>query len=252
MYGSNRSGKQTNEFWCPRGPFGNRGLSNTILELSLKTFGNGFSINGPYRNIGYVGKSSKFSENHTRYRGEYAQGYGGRGGTYYDRDHIYPSRKTDTLGIQYQYVKPSVLSTKGMLETKYKWINNGTFPNYIVNSAFLGNSNITDNYSQGVYIHNLTCSNDCVQDVNNNEKYKDYKVNHGPYGCHTQNADRFSWNAITSNAPYTKTIKQAITASQYLQRVQRKCVNGSRKHYPNSSITANNSCNVGLYGPLIY
>ena len=247
-YGSNRSGKKTDQYFNLRGPFG----SQTIpLEISLSNIGNGFSVNGAERNIGKITNTWVFSKNFTPYKGAFAKGNGGYKGTYYNEQHVYPSRQVDTLGYQNKYVKNSSLNTKGMLETKYRWINNGVYPNNIVSSSGVGNCNLADNKSQNVYIINKGISNDCVNDVNNIDKYIGYFNYGGPFGCNTANGDRYSWNQIVSNAPYTKTLYQPLTASQYVLKIQRKCVNGSS---PNLLHTGNGNsvCAVPLSANLNY
>lgn len=245
QYGVNRSGKQTDQYFMPIGPFG---PNNAQLENSINNIGNGFSINGAQRNIGQIGTGWKMSKNRTPFKGAYAVGNGGFGGTYYNRDHVYPIREVDTLGTQYQYVKPSVLSTKGMLDKKYKYIWYGVYPQNIVSDV--GNGNLSDNFSQGVYVNNKGISNDCINDVNNTTKYEDYYKRGGVYNCHIQNGGRYRWNQITSNAPYTKTLYQPLTASQYILKIQRKCVNGTTPNIPQKG-NGNSVCAVPLNGTLL-
>ena len=80
-----------------------------------------FSLNGTHRSQGWVGQTSlSRSLPRTPHRGVTAQGHGGCCGAY----------STTSLnivsGINYQndpsYVKSSVLDTRGMLATKYRWI----------------------------------------------------------------------------------------------------------------------------------
>jgi len=245
QYGVNRSGKKTEQYFMPIGPFG---PDNFQLKNSIDNIGNGFSINGAERNIGYVAQSWVMSKNRTPFKGAYAVGNGGNSGCYYNRDHVYPIREVDTLGSQYIYVKPSVLSTKGMLDKKYRYIWYGVFPQNTVSN--IGNGNLLDNTSQGVYVQNKGIANDCVNDVNNVTKYEDNIKRGGPYGCNTTNGDRYTWSQITSNAPYTKTLYQPLTASQYILKIQRKCVNNSVKHFPHKN-NGNNVCAVPLNGDLL-
>ena len=248
-YGSNRSGRGPGGVWLPQGPFGH---STKMLSLSLQSPGySGFSINGGMRNIGYVAKSSVFSKNFTPFKGVYAKGNGGTHGQYYNRDHVLPSRQVDTLGTQSQYIKPSVVSTHGMLDRKYRWVYYGVYPNNIVSPSGVGNTNLSDNTSQGVYVTNKGIINDCINDVNNLEKYENYCVNHGPYLNHTVNGGRFNWNQIVANAPYTKTIYQPLTASQYILKIQRKCLNNSVPHIPEKTGNGNNVCAVSLSARLL-
>jgi hypothetical protein len=139
QYGSHISGRSPGGSWIPRGP----GL------VSISTNNNGFSINGPYRNKGAVGTSSAFSSSKTLFRGKYAVGWGGRGNKYYNVPLFNVNNAIIVPGTQYKYVKPSVLSTKGMLSTKYKWMS-GQFPNYWVKNIYTGY--LTDTVSQDVYI----------------------------------------------------------------------------------------------------
>ena len=80
-----------------------------------------FSINGTMRNQGYVGQStqSRFLI-HTPHKGAVAKGSGGCCGTYFDSMNIKPSEicylEDSTV------VKPSVLSTKGMLAKRNRWV----------------------------------------------------------------------------------------------------------------------------------
>ncbi len=78
-----------------------------------------FSINGGYRNQGWVGQSTlSRSLIKTPYRGATPRGHGGCCGTY-DVSIVKPLEPcTNNNSV----VKNSVLSTDGMLDTKYRWI----------------------------------------------------------------------------------------------------------------------------------
>ena len=81
----------------------------------------GFSINGTMRNQGYVGQStqSRFFI-HTPHKGAIAKGSGGCCGKYNDSINIEPSEICSLEDSS--VVKPSVLSTKGMLAKKNRWV----------------------------------------------------------------------------------------------------------------------------------
>ena len=82
---------------------------------------NGFSLNGGYRSLTYIGKSAQ-SDHYPRtlMNGNVIRGHGGCCGNYNIKPIV---QSNDTLSLQNSSViKPSVLSTKGMLETKYRWI----------------------------------------------------------------------------------------------------------------------------------
>jgi len=229
QYGSNRSGKPPGGYWLPQGPFGH---STTGLQLAKSNYGSvGFSINGGHRNVGYIGKESKFSRNGTPFRGTQPIGWGGAGGTYATPEPVFNVNRVIALGDQYMYVKQSVLSTKGMLEKKYRWINSGQYPNYWVQPVLTGNQ--VDTGSQGMYIHDKSAANMCVEDINNPAKYDGHIVRGGPTLCSTSTA-RFKFSDMSRNAPYTKNLYQPITSSQHTLMIQRKCSNptGAQKPFP--------------------
>jgi len=221
QYGSKRSGKPPGGYWLPQGPFG---ANTTGLKIAIDNPGAvGFSLNGPHRNIGYVGKESKFSQNGTPFRGVHAYGSGGYLGRYARPEPVYNINKVIVLGDQYQYVKPTVLTTKGMLEKKYRWAYNGQYPNYWVQPVNDGTMQ-SDTKSQGMYLHDLTTANICVTDINNAAKYQGYIKRGGPTLCETSTA-RFKYNDMARNGPYTKELRQPETSSQHTLRIQRRCAN---------------------------
>lgn len=242
-----RSGKPTNEYWIYPGPYGRKeSLSSNIFLNSLMGPNNqtgndynasnaGFSINGANRNIGSVGGTMLFSKSRTPFRGVYPKGWGGTFGRYPDGpDYVALNVYTQTAGSQLQNanVKPSVLSTKGMLARKYRWIKSGQYPNNWVQPDYTGNQ--TDSASQGLYIHNKAAANYCWYDVNNAANYVNYYKTCGSSGCQTTPARGYTMNIQQANAPYTKTLHQPKDASDYTLRVQRRCQNpvGFQKPFP--------------------
>ena len=243
-----RSGKPTNEYWIYQGPYGRKGnLPSTIFNASLvgpngEVGGNaynasnaGFSINGANRNIGSVGSDMKFSRSRTPFRGIYPKGWGGTKGRYPDGPNnvslsVYP--QTSGTQLQSAIVKPSVLSTKGMLARRFRWINAGQYPSNWVQPIYTGNQ--TDTASQGLYIQNKAAANYCWYDVNNSDLYVNYQKTCGSTGCQTTPARGYTMNLQTANAAYTKTLHQPKDASDYTLRIQRKCQNpvGFQKPFP--------------------
>jgi hypothetical protein len=221
QYGSKRSGKPPGGYWLPQGPFG---PNSHTLQLAIESYGPvGFSLNGPHRNIGYVGQNMRMSKQGTPFRGVYPMGNGGCCGTYSQEGiSLNVNQSVMVPGDQYMYVKPSVLSTKGMLEKKYRYLYNGQYPNYWVKPIYTGNQ--VDSASQGLYVHEVSAANVCVTDVNAEAKYIGHKVLCSPTLCNTSTA-RFKYNTMAASGPYTKTIKQPQTASQYTLQIQRKCAN---------------------------
>ena len=229
-YGAKRSGKPPGGYWLPQGPFGH---ATTNLSQAIHNYGAvGFSINGGHRNVGYIGKDSKFSRNGTPFRGIHPYGSGGTFGTYATPEPVFNVNRVIALGDQYLYIKPSTLSTYGMLRKKYRWAYTGQYPNYWV-QPLVGGTWQADTKSQGMYIHQKTAANMCSINVNDQAKYIGYKVNHGPTLCTTSTAG-FKYNDMVRNAPYTKDIKQAITASEYTTFIQKRCANplGPQKPFP--------------------
>lgn len=80
----------------------------------------GFSLNGTYRSQGYIGQTSlSRSLPRTLSKGNTIRGHGGCCGTY----PIYPAILSAVNSTEdNKVVKPSTLSNKGMLDTKYRWI----------------------------------------------------------------------------------------------------------------------------------
>lgn len=243
-----RSGKLTTDYWIYQGPYGRKGnLPSAIFNASLvgpdgNVGGNyynasnaGFSINGPNRNVGGIGQSMRFSKSATPYRGVYPKGWGGTRGRYPDGPNEVSLNIMPVLtgvAIQDSIVKPSVLSTKGMLARRFRWINSGQYPNNWVQPVYTGNQ--TDTASQGLYIQNKSAANYCHYDVNNPEIYVDYFVRCGATGCNATPARGYTMSIQQSNAAYTKTLHQPKSSSDYTLRIQRRCQNpvGFQKPFP--------------------
>jgi hypothetical protein len=143
------------------------------------------------------------------------------------------ARVVDTLGTQYLYIKPSVVSTYGLLQKKYKWAYYGQYPNYWVQPNYSGNQ--TDTKSQLLYIQNKAAANTCNLKVNSVGIYEGYNVKSGPTLCTPgRSTARFKYNDMARNAPYTKILYQPVSYSQYNQYLNRGCVNpvGAQKPFP--------------------
>lgn len=240
------SGKPPGGIFLPQGPFGNSRdfLSNTLNNPSPV----GFSLNGSHRNVGYIGKTYKFSKNGTPFRGVFPMGSGSQLGSKrgaleyaFPTQPIFNINEVIVLGDQYKYVKPSVLSNYGMLHKKYKWIYNGQYPNYWVQPNY-GQTTQSETKSQGNYLHDLSVSNMCVDDINNPDKYVGFIKRGGGTLCHTSTA-LFKYNIIASNSLYTKRLYQPLDASQQIMRVQRKCAHPTGKQKPFPYATNGDTCN---------
>ena len=253
-HGSKRSGKGPGGIWLPQGPFGH---STHGLQLAIDNPGPvGFSINGGHRNVGGVGRDMKMSKSGTPYRGTQPIGFGGTYGKYPSAvlvgsegqytgavqppnnpspvvQPVLNSRIVDTMGTQYLYIKPSVLSTHGMLDKKYRWAYYGKYPNYWVQPNYTGNQ--TDTASQMLYIQNKASANTCNLKVNNTATYAGYFVRMSPTLCTPgRSTAKFKYNDMARNGPYTKTLGQPVSYGQYNMYLTRGCNNplGTQKPFP--------------------
>jgi hypothetical protein len=176
-------------------------------------------------------------------------------------DPVLNARVVDTMGTQYLYIKPSVLSTGGMLDKKYRWAYYGQYPNYWVQPNYTGDQ--TDSASQGVYIQNKASANACNLKVNDVETYENHIVYGGPTLCTPgRSTAKFKYNDMARNGPYTKTLYEPVSYDQYNLHLTRKCNNptGAQKPFPyrvqtgssqaaaGSSIRSfGNACNTSKY-----
>jgi hypothetical protein len=256
-HGSKRSGSAPGGVWLPQGPFGHS-TNGLQFPIDVRNAGAvGFSINGGHRNVGGVGRDMKMSKSGTPYRGTEPIGFGGTYGKYPSAtlvgnsvtsstgavpnagsnqavvQPVLNSRIVNTMGTQYLYIKPSTLSTYGMLRKKYRWAYNGKYPNYWVQPNYTGDQ--TDSASQGLYIQNKAAANTCNLKVNDTEIYIDHVKNCGPTLCTPgRSTARFKYNDMARNAPYTKTLGQPVSYSQYNLYLTRGCNNpvGPQKPFP--------------------
>lgn len=267
-YGSKRSGIAPGGVWLPQGPFGH---ATKALKEAIQTYGTvGFSINGGHRNVGGIGKDMKMSKSGTPYRGTQPIGWGGTYGKYPSAtlignqstgstgvvpnegskqaavQPILNSQIVDTMGTQYMYIKPSTLSTKGMLDKKYRWAYYGQYPNYWVQPNYTGNQ--TDTASQWLYIQNKASANTCSLKVNNVETYIGNIKKTGPTLCTPGTSTaKFKFNDMARNGPYTKTLYQPVSYDQYNLRLTKKCNNptGAQKPFPYAVNTGSSQAAAG-------
>ena len=220
-----RSGKPPGGYWVTQGPYGlPTSLTSVMYSDAINHYGpSGFSLQGSHRSIS-VGKDMKFSQQGTRYRGIHAIGNGGTQGRYFRAEPVLNAGDgiITVAGNQWEFIKPSVLSTNGMLKKRFRWAYSGQYPNNWVQPNYTGNQ--TDSASQGLYIQQLSAAADCVVDVNDQEKYVDHRVSCGSTLCQTTPARGYKMNLMQSNAAYTKTIKQPQDSSQHTLHIQRKCI----------------------------
>lgn len=224
------SGKPPGGHWLPQGPFGGpNSINSNMLLNSIENDGPvGFSLNGPYR-LNNVNRSMKFSKNGTSFKGIYPKGYGGTNGRYPKSEPIMnvTSSKIEINGNSPRYIKPSVLSTYGMLRKKNKWAYNGKYPYYWVQPIYTGPQ--VESSSQQLYIENKACANDCEYNNDNIDKYKGYYKAYGPTGCKTSMAG-YTMNTLLN--PYTKELHKTHDASSQIRHIQRKCQDQTPEQKP--------------------
>jgi hypothetical protein len=228
-----RSGKPPGGYWLPQGPFGpNNSLNSVLLADALAHYGtSGFSLQGSRRSIS-VGKEMKFSQQGTRFRGAYPMGHGGHGGQYYQAEPVLNAGAgiIDVRGNQQEFIKPSVLSTKGMLAKRFRWIASGQYPNNWVQPNYTGNQ--VDSASQGLYIQNLSAAADCVVDTNDIQKYIGNIKTCGSMGCNSTPARGYTMGLQQANAAYTKFLHIPQDSSQRTLRIQRRCIDQRPEQKP--------------------
>lgn len=94
--------------------------SNNLHGSYHSKSGQGFSLNGPFRNQSYVGVNLGKHYPRTLMKGNTARGHGGCCGNYNNTTIV----KSDGWTTEdAKTTKSSVLNTMGMIRTKYRWIN---------------------------------------------------------------------------------------------------------------------------------
>jgi len=251
-YGTKRSDRGPGGVWLSRGPFGHGSEGGSAIGALGPV---GFSINGGTRSAGYIGKTSAMSKNGTPYLGIFPRGSGGVNGRYPGGPGLLtpgglslglpeskmncPPARVITQGLQAGFIKPSVLSTRGMLETRFRYLRTGQYPNYWVQPVYPTGTQ-DDNASQWLYIQKKAAANICVNDTNKPEIYVG-NVKCNSAGCGINECSVVSnrksgqyrpYATIDSAGLYTKFINVAQTSSQYTLQVQRLCSNPTGKLKP--------------------
>lgn len=218
LYGANKSGKpNTTLGYISYQGCAMPGIDDVPGRWTVALGNNGFSLNGSHRNVGYVGKNYAMSKMGTKFRGVHPIGYGGTNGRYPLAEPYLNALEVITLGNQFELVKPSVLSTRGMLEKKLQRIFNGQYPTNVVKNIATGN--LTENFSQGNYLEKLSSANACVLGVDKPAQTGECKNQ-----CFSRNSIiKRPFNTVTANAPYTKVLHIPVDQSTYLLTLGHRC-----------------------------
>jgi len=170
-----------------------------------------FSINGAYRNQGWVGQTSlSRSLPKTPMRGGAARGHGGCCGTY----NISMVAPQVTSTNDNTVIKGTVLTTNGLLDTKYRWIRR---PAPFTSVKSDDNHNLN---SQTDYITRKTKKT--INSVKPTCPAKEVE----PYSC-TSNCNMFK---NRSNTPHSSNIKYVtkevgpLSESDYIAKLGDECV----------------------------
>ncbi len=205
----NLSGRSPEQTWMVQGPYGK--LTPSFVKAS-----GGFSLNGGFRNVGAVGPTNLGkSVTRTPFRGPEPMGHGTCCGTY--RRDIHNSGSCSANNNN--YIKPSVLSTRGMLDKKYKWFSSNMMSGkgWVVKPG----DNYPLNSSQGLYIEQVKTEAAL-------HKTSDISGNGLPYaakvgGCNNRTLN-FTGTKRIPCASYTKTVPVTITSGENIPYRQRNCL----------------------------
>ena len=190
----------------------------------------GFTLNGGPRNLSYTGKSMKNSTHRTIFNGIYPVNY---------EKNVNQSIINSACGPKIEIrgkapkIQKSVRNNNSMIHTKYKWIHGSTYPNVWVQP--------TDTENYDVYMKQLRCGNRC-SDVSNNTEPCAYTKN-----C----VDAFENMGVRINHSPIKRAKlnnsgiqkdstlNTMSESEYISRIQCKCVDPECKLKPFPYYTTN-------------
>jgi len=203
----------------PGGNFVNRlpMFEKTTTLPNVNYAPNGFSINGGgYRTGSYIGKSSAFSSVKTPYRGINAVGHGGQGGQYNIAKPVLAVDKSLTRSVDETYIKPSVLTSRGMLQQKLKWIYNSTYPNVWVQPTYPYGT-MDANASAGHYIDDL-------------KSKATIKLNHVAEACDDDD--------LCSSGKFFKTIKGKLDYDTYMNFLTKRCLYSSSFPFHNNGFSS--------------
>jgi hypothetical protein len=194
----------------------------SIVALKRKTYAQyhnnsvngGFSLNGTHRNQGYIGQTSlSRSFPRTPMKGNTPKGHGGCCGKY-PTGNIIQSGVTSLEDTS--VIKPSVKSTRGMLDTKYRWIRR-PYPYAVTESANRLNSQ--ENYIY--YVRQKTLS---ATDADGTPCYSDNKEKEVVYSkCGNVSGVRAMTVCDTTATETESKTKTYENYNEYIYNLDKKC-----------------------------
>ena len=196
----------------------------------------GFSINGIYRNQGYIGQTSlSRSLPRTPMKGPTPRGHGGNYGTYVETSIVqngvtspesnFPG-SVDAIGEQYHTkIKTSAMNTNGMLQSRYRWTRRGQ-PFATVKP----DCNHGSNHSMDIYIANKAKNTfNIINDYNiktdtipTSKKYTPEQL----YFISRNTRQNFKSTLLCKTT--TKLVKKSMSYSEYLSHLDSECMNNDK------------------------
>jgi len=175
-----------------------------------------FSLNGAYRNQGFVGQTSlSRSLPHTPMKGPVARGHGGCCGKYRNGPII---QSAVTSLNNNTVVKPTVLTNSGLISTKYRWVRR---PDPFAT------------YKEGYNIHTISDANDVTKQVKQQTLYCNVNskkpMRSGMYkGCDGLPANAHTRNSIQNRTCDVNVVKPpgyigALDQGVYILGINAKC-----------------------------
>ena len=174
------------------------------MSVGSKT---GFSLNGTHRSQGYIGQTSlSRSLPKTPMKGNVQKGHGGCCGDYEERPII---QSAITSLNDPSVIKPSVLGTKGMLSSRYRWLNRPQ-PYSTVKLDTTNNLNTQEDYITRLKKKTIKVADACttqkeIQCIKSCNNYNTY----------------FRQNVFHFTKPESS--YKPITSSEYITKIHESC-----------------------------
>jgi hypothetical protein len=178
----------------------------------------GFSLNGTHRSQGYIGQTSlSRSLPRTPMKGNVAKGHGGCCGQYY-QGNIIQSAVTSLEDIG--AVKKSSINTRGLIDTKYRWIRRPQPFTTVNNITRINTQNEYIRYiSQKVLKNTTTPGSPCYDEVDPDTLPDSFYQK-----CTTLTKSQISDLCPRSKIVKTEKYTGAITGDAYILKLHKKCV----------------------------
>jgi hypothetical protein len=173
----------------------------------------GFSLNGTHRNQGFVGQTNlSRSLPRTLAKGNTLKGNGGCCGHF---PIFHPIVSTVTSTEDPNVIKPSVINTRGMISTHYRWIHR---PKPFSN---VKSDNNLNNNTQQDYINNL--KRHTIEDIHKCTK-TDKVITNCNTSCSFNKKTNFNYQKPTYTMTKPKTSYVVESYGEYLNKLDNKCV----------------------------